>query len=145
MKWILLLFNIKDTLLSFQSVAQRTEKQIKEEFEKLHHFLTEEEKARIATLKEEEKEKIKRLNENVKEVKVLRTSLSGRIKKIQDDMTSDDSLFLHVRIWPDLCSDCICIREMTTCPWQKLFPYFPEPQRHKEEVKFTFMFCCNVM
>ncbi|KAL6482401.1 hypothetical protein MHYP_G00104810 [Metynnis hypsauchen] len=78
-----------------QSQVQQTEKQIKEEFEKLHEFLREEEKARIAALKEEEKQKMQIINERVKEAEKLCSGLSKRIKEIEDDMKSDDSVFLH--------------------------------------------------
>ncbi|XP_017541344.2 tripartite motif-containing protein 35-like [Pygocentrus nattereri] len=78
-----------------QSQVQQTEKQIKQEFEKLHEFLREEEKTRIAALKEEEKKKMQIINEKVKEADDLCSGLSERIKEIEDDMKGDDSVFLH--------------------------------------------------
>ncbi|KAG5283028.1 hypothetical protein AALO_G00037460 [Alosa alosa] len=46
-----------ETAEYIKTQAQNTEKQIKEEFEKLHQFLRDEEAARIAALREEEEQK----------------------------------------------------------------------------------------
>ncbi|KAM4627706.1 E3 ubiquitin-protein ligase TRIM39-like [Polymixia lowei] len=45
--------------------TQNTERQIKEEFKKLHQFLQEEEEARITTLREEEEQKSQMMKEKI--------------------------------------------------------------------------------
>ena len=52
----------------FQSQAEHTERQIKEEFEKLHQFLRDEEEATITALKEEEEQKQQMMKEKLEEM-----------------------------------------------------------------------------
>ncbi|XP_072513086.1 zinc-binding protein A33-like [Salminus brasiliensis] len=85
----------QSSAVHLKSKVQQTEKHIKEEFEKLHQFLRDEEKARIAALKEEEEVKSQRINEKIEELEQLCSDFSERIKKTEDDMRGDESLFLH--------------------------------------------------
>uniref|UniRef100_A0A3B4EFK3 Zinc-binding protein A33-like n=1 Tax=Pygocentrus nattereri TaxID=42514 RepID=A0A3B4EFK3_PYGNA len=74
--------------------AQHTERQIKEEFEKLHQFLREEEAARIAALKEEEEQKSQMMRRKTEEMNGEISALSDTIRNIQKQMKADDVLFL---------------------------------------------------
>ncbi|XP_049325507.1 nuclear factor 7, ovary-like [Astyanax mexicanus] len=89
--------NVKPTIECSicKSEVQQTEEQIKEEFEKLHQFLRDEEEARITALKQEEEEKKQKINEKVMEIEKVWSGLSERIKKTEDDMKGDESLFIH--------------------------------------------------
>ena len=80
-----------------QSQAQHTEKQIKEEFEKLHQFLREEEEARIAALKEEEKQKSQKMKEKIEQMNREISSLSDTIRAIEGELKDEDISFLQVR------------------------------------------------
>uniref|UniRef100_A0A8C9RFG1 Zinc-binding protein A33-like n=1 Tax=Scleropages formosus TaxID=113540 RepID=A0A8C9RFG1_SCLFO len=53
---------------NFQNQAQHTEKLIKEEFEKLHQFLRDDEEARLAALREEEEQKSQRMKEKIENI-----------------------------------------------------------------------------
>ncbi|XP_014042605.2 zinc-binding protein A33 [Salmo salar] len=75
--------------------TQRAERQIKEEFEKLHCFLREEEVERLAALKEEEEEKNKRIKERVDEISVIMSSLSDTIMAVEEKLAVDDVSFLQ--------------------------------------------------
>ncbi|XP_029546031.1 tripartite motif-containing protein 35-like [Salmo trutta] len=78
-----------------QSHAQQTERQIKEEFEKLHQFLREEEEARLARLREEEDER----NRVMKRERVGNEMelLAETIREIEEEMKEDrdDIAFLQ--------------------------------------------------
>ncbi|XP_030646321.1 zinc-binding protein A33-like [Chanos chanos] len=74
--------------------AQNTERQIKEEFEKLHQFLRDEEAARIAALREEEEEKIQMMKGKMDEMRTEISSLADVIKSIQEELYADDLSFL---------------------------------------------------
>ncbi|KAL2080815.1 hypothetical protein ACEWY4_022668 [Coilia grayii] len=63
---------IRQAEFDLETQAQETEKQIREEFEKLHQFLRDEEAARIAALREEEEQKSQMMKEKIEE---LRTEL----------------------------------------------------------------------
>ncbi|KAL7859132.1 hypothetical protein SRHO_G00142790 [Serrasalmus rhombeus] len=78
--------------LSFQTQAQHTERQIKEEFEKLHQFLRDEEGARIAALKEEEEQMMRR---KIEEMNGEISALSDTIRNIEKEMEAEDVLFLQ--------------------------------------------------
>ncbi|XP_062391196.1 E3 ubiquitin-protein ligase TRIM35-like [Sardina pilchardus] len=75
--------------------AQHTEKQIKEEFEKLHQFLRDEEAARIAALREEEEQKSQMMKEKIEKMNREISSLSDSIRAIEEQMGAGDIIFLQ--------------------------------------------------
>ncbi|KAM9486229.1 E3 ubiquitin-protein ligase TRIM35-like [Clarias gariepinus] len=75
--------------------AQHTERQIKEEFEKLHQFLRDEEAARIAALREEEEQKSQMMKEKIEKLSGEITSLSDTIRAIEEEMGAEDVSFLQ--------------------------------------------------
>uniref|UniRef100_H2ZTA6 Tripartite motif containing 35 n=1 Tax=Latimeria chalumnae TaxID=7897 RepID=H2ZTA6_LATCH len=77
-----------------QDQTEKTEKQIKEDFVKLHQFLNEEEKNLLADLKKEKNEKEQKMRENIKSISKEITSLSINIKEIEKKMDQGDILFL---------------------------------------------------
>ncbi|XP_063041135.1 zinc-binding protein A33-like [Engraulis encrasicolus] len=72
-----------------------TEKQIKEEFEKLHQFLRDEEASRIAALREEEEQKSQMMKEKIEKLSREISSLSESVKVIEEEMEADDVTFLQ--------------------------------------------------
>ncbi|XP_031433337.2 nuclear factor 7, brain-like, partial [Clupea harengus] len=76
--------------------AQHTERQIKEEFEKLHQFLRDEEAARLAVLREEEEQKSQMMKEKIEKMSREISSLSDTIRAIEEEMGADDITFLQV-------------------------------------------------
>ena len=86
--------------MTFQTQAQHTEKEIKEEFEKLHKFLRDEEAARTATLREEEEQKSQMMKEKIEKMSREISSLSDTIRAIEKEMGADDIIFLQVRTGP---------------------------------------------
>ena len=97
-----LLREVKDTCVQMaahiKTQAVNTERQIKEDFKKLHQFLEEEEEGRIAVLKEEEQQKSERMKEKIKGLNRERTSLSETIKGIEEELRADDILLLQVSV-----------------------------------------------
>ncbi|KAJ8384629.1 hypothetical protein AAFF_G00199610 [Aldrovandia affinis] len=75
--------------------ARQTERQIKEEFEKLHRFLREEEEARIAALREEEEQKSRVMKETMEKVKGEASSLSDTLKAMEATLEDDELVFLQ--------------------------------------------------
>ncbi|XP_046896691.1 E3 ubiquitin-protein ligase TRIM39-like isoform X1 [Hypomesus transpacificus] len=75
--------------------AQQTEMQIKKEFEKLHQFLHDEEKVRIAALREEEELKSQLMREKIEEMSRYFQSLSETIRAIEEELKTDDISFLQ--------------------------------------------------
>ncbi|XP_072517949.1 E3 ubiquitin-protein ligase TRIM35-like [Salminus brasiliensis] len=75
--------------------AQQTERQIKEEFEKLHRFLRIEEAAKIAALKEEEKQKSEKMRSKIEEMNREISSLSETIRNIEKEIKAEDIQFLQ--------------------------------------------------
>uniref|UniRef100_A0A3B1JIZ0 Uncharacterized protein n=1 Tax=Astyanax mexicanus TaxID=7994 RepID=A0A3B1JIZ0_ASTMX len=65
-----------------------TERQIKQEFEKLHQFLRDEEAVRIAALKEEEEQKSQMMRRKIEEMNEEISSLSDTIRNIEKEMES---------------------------------------------------------
>lgn len=66
-----------------QAQAAQTERQIKEEFAKLHEFLRSEEEARIASLRTEEQDKTANLQEKIEAIEKVILALSERMRPIQ--------------------------------------------------------------
>ncbi|XP_060733154.1 E3 ubiquitin-protein ligase TRIM35-like [Tachysurus vachellii] len=75
--------------------AQHTEHQIKEEFEKLHQFLRDEEAVRIAALREEEEQKSQMMKEKIEKLSRDISSLSDTIRAIEEEMRVEGILFLQ--------------------------------------------------
>ena len=86
-----------------QVQAQHTERQIKEEFEKLHQFLRDEEAARLAAQREEEEQKSQMMKEKIEKMSREISSLSDTIRAIEEEMGADDITFLQVGPMLYLC------------------------------------------
>ncbi|KAM3842781.1 LOW QUALITY PROTEIN: E3 ubiquitin-protein ligase TRIM39-like [Diretmus argenteus] len=74
--------------------AQHTERQIKEEFKKLHQFLQEEEEARIAALREEEEQKSQMMKQKAEGLSREISALSDTIRAIEKELRAEDVSFL---------------------------------------------------
>ncbi|KAM3865368.1 nuclear factor 7, brain-like [Diretmus argenteus] len=74
--------------------AQHTERQIKEEFKKLHRFLQEEEEARIAALREEEEQKSQMIKQRIEGLSREMSALSDTIRAIEKELRAEDVSFL---------------------------------------------------
>ncbi|XP_037397484.1 E3 ubiquitin-protein ligase TRIM39-like [Pygocentrus nattereri] len=83
------------TAAHIKTQAQHTERQIKEEFEKLHQFLRDEETARIAALKEEEEQKSQMMRRKIEEMNREISALSDTIRNTEKEMEAEDVLFLQ--------------------------------------------------
>ncbi|KAL6482051.1 hypothetical protein MHYP_G00101310 [Metynnis hypsauchen] len=77
-----------------KSQAQNTERQIKNEFLRLHTFLRKEEEARIADLRKEEVEKSQRMKKKIEELDDQIKDISARIVESKEKL-KDDALFLQ--------------------------------------------------
>ncbi|KAF4087372.1 hypothetical protein AMELA_G00094930 [Ameiurus melas] len=75
--------------------AQHAERQIKEEFEKLHQVLRDEEAARIAALREEEEQKSQMMKEKIEKLSRDISSLSDTIRGVEKEMRAEDVSFLQ--------------------------------------------------
>ncbi|XP_076120219.1 E3 ubiquitin-protein ligase TRIM35-like [Alosa pseudoharengus] len=82
------------TAKHIKTQALHTERQIKEEIEKLHQFLQDEEAARIAALREEEEQKSQMMKEEFEKMSREISSLSDTIRAIEKEMGTDDITFL---------------------------------------------------
>ncbi|KAM3874248.1 nuclear factor 7, ovary-like [Diretmus argenteus] len=71
-----------------------TERQIRAEFNKLHQFLEEEEKARLKALREEDEQKGKTISREMKILQEKISSLSDSISAVEEDLQKDDVSFL---------------------------------------------------
>ncbi|KAM9486923.1 zinc-binding protein A33-like [Clarias gariepinus] len=75
--------------------ARHTERQIKEEFEKLHQFLRDEEAARITALREEKEQKSQMMKEKIEKLSRNISSLSDTIRATEEEMRAEDVSFLQ--------------------------------------------------
>ncbi|XP_043086498.1 E3 ubiquitin-protein ligase TRIM35-like [Puntigrus tetrazona] len=85
---------ISEVALSYKSQAEHTESQIKQQFEKLHQFLRDEEKATITALREEEEQKKQVMKEKLEEINRHISALSHTIKDTEEMMKTSDVCFL---------------------------------------------------
>uniref|UniRef100_A0AAY4BMM9 Tripartite motif-containing protein 35-like n=1 Tax=Denticeps clupeoides TaxID=299321 RepID=A0AAY4BMM9_9TELE len=83
------------TAEKIQIQTQHTERRIKEEFQKLHQFLRDEEAARIAALREEEEQKSQMMKEKMEKMSREISSLSDTIRAIEKEMEAEDVSFLQ--------------------------------------------------
>ncbi|XP_036428030.1 nuclear factor 7, brain-like isoform X3 [Colossoma macropomum] len=87
--------DLDQTAEHIKTQAQHTERQIKEEFEKLHQFLRDEEAARISALREEEEQKSQRMKEKIEKMSREISALSDTIRAIEEEMGAEDVSFLQ--------------------------------------------------
>ncbi|XP_035256089.1 tripartite motif-containing protein 35-like [Anguilla anguilla] len=88
--------SVEEAALDLKSQAQHTERQIKAEFEKLHHFLREEEEARLAALRDEEEQKSEIMKEKIENITAHICTLTDKITIIEKAMDTGDASFVKV-------------------------------------------------
>ncbi|XP_051994558.1 nuclear factor 7, ovary-like isoform X1 [Xyrauchen texanus] len=72
--------------------AEHTERQIKEQFKKLHEFLRHEEEATITELREEEEQKSQMMKKKLEEMNTHISALSHTIKDMEEMMKANDDV-----------------------------------------------------
>uniref|UniRef100_A0A4W4G3C2 Uncharacterized protein n=1 Tax=Electrophorus electricus TaxID=8005 RepID=A0A4W4G3C2_ELEEL len=82
----------------FQCQTQLTEKRIRDQFLEFHHFLREEEEARVSTLKEEEEKRVLAVKERDRDLRSRMASLVDIIRITEQEMAADDAEMLQVRV-----------------------------------------------
>ncbi|KAI4894165.1 hypothetical protein NFI96_027840 [Prochilodus magdalenae] len=87
-----------------QNQAQNTERRIKEEFEKLHQFLRDEEAARIAALRKEEEQKSQVIKETIGKMSRELEVLSDTIRKLEEEMESEEVSLIQVTVRGTECT-----------------------------------------
>ncbi|XP_071370115.1 E3 ubiquitin-protein ligase TRIM39-like [Centroberyx affinis] len=87
--------NCDQTAEHIKVQARRTERQIKEEFKKLHQFLQEEEEARIAALREEEQQKSQMMKKKIEGLSREIAALSDTVRAIEKELRAEDVSFLQ--------------------------------------------------
>ncbi|XP_054880058.1 E3 ubiquitin-protein ligase TRIM35-like [Poeciliopsis prolifica] len=75
--------------------ARHTERQIVEQFKKLHQFLAEEEEARLAALREEEEQKRGMMEEKMEALSREIAALSDTVRATEEELRAEDVSFLH--------------------------------------------------
>uniref|UniRef100_A0A3B4V9S5 Zinc-binding protein A33-like n=1 Tax=Seriola dumerili TaxID=41447 RepID=A0A3B4V9S5_SERDU len=86
--------NFDQTAEHIKVKAQHTERQIKEQFKKLHQFLEEEEEARITALREEEEQKSQMMKEKMEALSREIAALSHTVRATEDELRAEDVSFL---------------------------------------------------
>ncbi len=77
------------------------ENQIKEEFEKLHQFLRDEEEKRIRSLRKETKPQDEKLKARKEELSTQISDLSENMAAVWQDIEAENITFLQVEIRPN--------------------------------------------
>uniref|UniRef100_UPI003AAE9BFC E3 ubiquitin-protein ligase TRIM39-like n=1 Tax=Centroberyx gerrardi TaxID=166262 RepID=UPI003AAE9BFC len=87
--------NCDQTAEHIKVQARHTERQIKEDFKKLHQFLQEEEKARIAALRKEEEQKSQTMKRKIEGLSREIAALSDTVRAIEKELRAEDVSFLQ--------------------------------------------------
>ncbi|KAM9361877.1 nuclear factor 7, ovary-like [Symphorus nematophorus] len=83
------------TAIHIELQAEHTERQIKEQFKKLHQFLEEEEEARLAALREEEEQKSQMMKEKMEALSRDIAALSHTVRDTEEQLRAEDVSFLN--------------------------------------------------
>ncbi|XP_067444652.1 zinc-binding protein A33-like [Thunnus thynnus] len=87
--------NCDQTAEHIKIQARDTEKQIKEQFKKLHQFLQEEEEARITALRKEKEQKSQMMKEKIESLSREIAALSDTIRATEEELRAEDVSFLQ--------------------------------------------------
>ncbi|XP_041836554.1 nuclear factor 7, ovary-like [Melanotaenia boesemani] len=87
--------NFDLTAQHIKSQSQHTEKEIKEQFNKFHQFLKEEEKARIDALRKEEEQKTQVIKMNIVDLSRKIAAFKYTIKVAEEELRNAQISFLH--------------------------------------------------
>ncbi|XP_059185955.1 nuclear factor 7, brain-like [Centropristis striata] len=87
--------NCDQTAEHIQVQARHTERQIKDQFKKLHQFLEEEEEARISALREEEEQKSQVMKEKIEALSREIAALSDTIRATEEELRAEHVSFLQ--------------------------------------------------
>ncbi|XP_059184866.1 nuclear factor 7, ovary-like [Centropristis striata] len=87
--------NCDQTAEHIKVQARHTERQIKEQFKKLHQFLQEEEEARISALREEEEQKSQMMKEKIDALSREIAALSDTIRATEEELRAEHVSFLQ--------------------------------------------------
>ncbi|XP_074494073.1 nuclear factor 7, ovary-like [Sebastes fasciatus] len=87
--------NCDQTAEHMKVQARSTERQIKEQFKKLHQFLEKEEEARISALRDEEEQKSQMMKEKMEALSREIAALSDTIRATEEELRAEDVSFLH--------------------------------------------------
>ncbi|KAK7152421.1 hypothetical protein R3I93_010590 [Phoxinus phoxinus] len=82
------------TVQHIRTQAAHTERQIKQQFEKLHQFLRDEEEATVTALREEEEQKKQMMKEKLEEMNTHISALSHTIRHMEEMMEANEVCFL---------------------------------------------------
>ncbi|KAM8913551.1 E3 ubiquitin-protein ligase TRIM35-like [Spinachia spinachia] len=87
--------NCDQTAAHMKVQARHTEKQIRDQFKKLHQFLEEEEEARICALREEEEQKSRMMEEKMEPLSSEVAALSDTVRATEEQLRAEDVSFLN--------------------------------------------------
>ncbi|XP_040889149.1 E3 ubiquitin-protein ligase TRIM35-like [Toxotes jaculatrix] len=87
--------NCDQTAEHIKVQVQHTEREIKEQFKKLHQFLQQEEEARITALREEEEQKSQMMKDKIEALSREIAALSDTIRATQKELRAEDVSFLQ--------------------------------------------------
>ncbi|XP_067442525.1 zinc-binding protein A33-like [Thunnus thynnus] len=87
--------NCDQTAEHIKVQARDTERQIKEQFKKLHQFLQKEEEARISSLRDEEEQKSQMMKEKIENLSRKIAALSDTVRAAEEELRAEDVSFLQ--------------------------------------------------
>ncbi len=88
---------LKERLKLFQEHTNEKENKIKEEFEKLHQFLKDEEEKKIRSLRKEIEPQDEKLKARIEDLSAQISDLSERMAAIWQDMEAENITFIQVQ------------------------------------------------